>query len=490
MKSSSSATAVTLARARVRGPLSLGEHRVGVGERFVLTAVLTPDALTLDWHARELEAPLARLRLSLEPRLRADVVVTLPADDALRSRYEDRTATQLGRGRRPACLFVSADRTDALDEFWSAVGATGQALEPRLRRRHLRSACSLIDRCDAWARSRLPAEAMAFAAGFHHDACAWVLDEVRHDESGRIRQALELCPGLAQVGLLLHDAGQEALWRAAADELIRGGKLNRVLDGLIDASRAGPSGFGDDATARVRQAVRCAGPWVSRACLTGRFPPGISWADAPRRCGKNAAWFELICFARTTQDDRLGEAAVCAFASAHGVALGRALSQSSVGWDRFFAWCKRTRRFPNRRSDPARLIEEAERWWSALDAQSALAKAAKAKLATDGASFPPPPFPDAVEGDLSARAVRDARALHAHGEAMRHCVYDQHVERAVAGDDCIYACAYQGVPFTLAVRREDDRWFFVAASGVRNKPLTAAEREALDTWLASSGVAT
>ncbi len=483
MTSSSSTADCTHARAGLKKVLALGERGVAVGDRFVLTAALTPAGLLLNWRTRDVREPLARFALSLEPRLRADVTVTLPDDDALHSRYEDNTFAQLGRGKHRDWLFVNGDGTDAFSEFWNAVVATGQAVEPRLRRRELRTARGLVDRCETWAISRVPAEAMSFAKGFRPDTCAWVIDELRHDASGRIKQALEVCPGLAQVGLLLQDAGREPLWRVAADEIVRGRKLNQVIDGLIEASRSGPGSFGDDATLRVRQAVRCAGPWVRRSCLKGRFPPGISWSDAPRQRGMNAAWFEVIDTARTTQDDRLGEAAVCAFTSAHGVPLSRALRRSPLGWDRFFLWCRSTRRFPNRRSDPTRLVREAVRWCRANDARSALAEAAKARLAADRAPFPPPPFPDVFDGAFTARAIRDARALQEHGVAMQHCVYNEHVERAVAGDDYIYDCACGDSRFTVAIRREAGEWLFVAASGVRNKVLTAEERTAVEGWL-------
>lgn len=490
MGSTSSTTNSAPARARLRKALALGEHGVAVGERFALMAVITPTALTLNWHARELVEPLARFALSLEPRLRADVSVSLPADEALRFRYDDRVDSLLGRRQHRDWLFVTSNGADAFAEYWDAIVATGQAVEPRLRRRDLRTARSLVGRCETWATSQLPAESIDFAKWFRPDTCAWVIDQVRHDASGRIKQALEVCPGLAQVGLLLQDARQEAVWRVAADELIRGRKLNHVIDRLIEASRSGSGSFGDDATTRVRQAVRRAGPWVSRSCLTGRFPPGISWTDAPRQRGKNATWFEVISLARTTQDDRLGEAALCAFASAHGAMLGRALNRSGVGRDRFFAWCRWTRRFPNRRSDPARLIREAERWWRANDVRSSIAEAAKARLATDKTPFPSPPFPDAVDGILSANAIRNAAELQAHGLEMDHCVYDQHVEPAVAGDDCIYDCSYEGARFTLAVRREEDKWRFLEARGVSNRPLTVAEREALNELLVSNRVVT
>ncbi len=214
--------------------------------------------------------------------------------------------------------------------------------------------------------------------------------------------------------------------------------------------------------------------------LVGRRP-------APSGEERGVVRHHIIDLARTTQDDGLGEAAVCAFTSAHGVALSRALSQSPLRWERFFLWCRTTRRFPSRRSDPARLVHEATKWVHANDAR---AEAAKARLATDETPFPAPPFPDALDGPLSARAIRDARALHSYGAEMQHCVYAAHVERAVAGDDCIYGCSHGGLRFTLAIRRENDEWFFGAASGLRNRSLTEPEREVLDRWLASNRVAT
>ena len=488
MSSTSSTTNRTPARARLGTTLALGEHRVTLGERFALLAVVTPTALTLDWFARELVEPLARFSLSLEPRLRTDLTVTLPDDEALRTRYEARVLAALSRSQHRSGCFRGEHRADTFGDVWNEVVATGQAVEPKLRRRELRRVRALLGRCEAWATSQLPPEAIEFAKRFRPDTRAWVIDELRHDASGRIRQALEVCPGLAHVGLLLRDEQRDDLWRVAAEELIRGRKLNQVIDDLIEASRSGPGSFGDDATTRVRQAVRCAGPRVARFRLQGRFPSSICWADAPREPDANAVWFEVVGYARVTQDDRFGETAVCAFASAHGVALDQALGGRPASLRRFFVWCRSTRRFPSRRSDPVRLVREARAGRRAQRAQDRAADAARARRATDRTPFPSPPFPDGVDGPLFASAVRDATELQAHALEMDHCVFDQHVERAVAGEDCIYACSYEAVRFTLAVRREEDKWCFLEARGVSNRPLTAPGRDALDAWLASRGI--
>ncbi len=149
-----------------------------------------------------------------------------------------------------------------------------------------------------------------------------------------------------------------------------------------------------------------------------------------------------------------------------------------------------TDRVPGRRSDPVQLVREAVTWWRVHEGEEAASQTARAQLAIDAVAFPAQPFADTNDGLLAVTAIRNAADLQTHSVEMQHCVYNEHVETAVAGDDCIYDCSYGGLRFTLAVRRRRGAWSFVAASGVRNRPLTTPEHEALDRWLASNGIAT
>ena len=464
------------------------ERRVVVRDRFTLVATLDASGVTLQWLSDGRDEPLVALLLTLRPQLDARVV---------RSRFTDEEVDEHGlyfcsepfvRDDGGEWWFEERGGRDAFGEFWAGLLWTARRLTSGLSVDELREAHSLLDACEAWALSQLPPRGRELARRFWEGARSWVLNELLGDATGRIAQALAVCPGLASVALHLRERNDADAWPTARGEIIAGRKLNRVIDRLVECTLPADCPRGSAVVRSGRQAVRRAGPWVKPDLVCGVFPQSICWDDVPNAPAENAVWFETVGVLCKMPIPGRSKASLAAFASAQAMALHRAIEGRFLSAYDFLEWCMLTDRVLRRRSDPAQLVGDAVAWWRAHRGDDGSTLAARAQLGLDGVAFPRPPFADWSDDRLTATAIRDASALSAHGLEMDHCVYDQHVERAVAGSDCIYDCSYEGERFTLAVRRQGDKWFFLDAKGVSNRPLTAAEREALDACLASRGI--
>ncbi len=312
------------------GQVIFDERRVVVRDRFTLVATLDASGVALQWLSDGRDEPLVALLLTLHPRLDARVIwsgfTDQEVDDHGLYSYRDPFVRDDGG----EWWFEETGGGDAFGAFWANLSWTTRRLVPGVDVGELLEAHSLMYECEAWALSQLPPQALRLASRFRETSRSWVLDAARDDATGRVAQALDVCPGLACVGINLRDQNHGDIWQVASAEIVQGRKLNQVIDRLVEHTLPADCPRGADTVRRSRQAVRRAGSWVDPHWVCGAFPRTICWDDVSSDAAENAVWFETIGMMRQMRMPSRWKASVGAFASAQANALHRATREMNL----------------------------------------------------------------------------------------------------------------------------------------------------------------
>ncbi|NLI76502.1 MAG: hypothetical protein GX442_08675 [Candidatus Riflebacteria bacterium] len=344
--------------------------------------------------------------------------------------------------------------------------------------------------------ARLIPAAAALAARFSGPLRWWVYDQVARDETGRLAQMAQVCPGLlilANGWKERHPERQEALLA-----MIKAGvKLAKILDAV--SGMMVPSLIPADLWPHQRVRIMRAGPLIGPAQLMRRPLPEMVGDDIPDDPPGNRAWFDLQDAAAKVVDQALvgpPRRSFLAFLSRHAVEL-RNLPDKRSSLPQWLSelcdYVRATDRHPGRNTPPARLVEESRRWH---DRQEYLG--VPRFLGRGGATSsihspkPPPeqplepgparPFQRwSLDGDV-IHFIPTAGDLEAESVRMQHCV-TSYVLRAVAGEVQIFHAEVRGEPVTLEIVFPYGAPVLKQAKGVRNARPGEGPQQGIRIWL-------
>lgn len=357
--------------------------------------------------------------------------------------------------------------------------------------------------------------AVRAARAFDDPLLWWSVYAVAADDlSGRLAQVAEVCPGLLRFMLATGSrqwhpgcsrveaplAG-EPLCEEICAAVVAGQRLGRVLDRAARAwmrrnlHRLGRSRGEvpseeemEQMIAHQRVRIRSAGPLVPGELLHRPPPPGMVPEDIPRDPARNLGWYEL-----TSQPwlpwswppgrlSRTQVAGLSRFLSRQGEALRRCCHPSVFdGPDqlqRFLGhlqhYLEHTGRVLNRRTSPARLLDDMDRWVVGLGESCDLPP--DTQLQTLGLT----PWRG---GDAAFWPIPTVGQLVKETRRMRHCVASM-AAAGVMGQAVFVHGEICKEPVTLEVAPTGDGGFRLAeARGERDRFLSDAEGEAVERWL-------
>lgn len=339
-----------------------------------------------------------------------------------------------------------------------------------------------------------------------------VYKAVREDPTGRVAQLAESCPGALIFALgLVERRGTARAGRTLLAGVAAGRPLDAVLDRALEAwchaaprwaareslGRGAFSHFLDGSEQDRRRAllaqrllIRRAGRMVSTTALW--LPPPLAFApeDIPRRPRDNALWYRLLKSSATTlcphEQHPHRSAGVCAFVSAHALALPQAMCAEldelpcvHVGTLLEFAVAEG--RHPGRRTDPHRFVQDVRRW-AATEGDAVLSAPADLPETTPLARWP---YPDLVMPALEIRSIQTAGALAEEGHQLGHCVGALTGE-AMASRRFFFSARVGGARLTIELRRRRHGIDVGQIAGEHNRAATRAELSALTPWLERS----
>ena len=331
---------------------------------------------------------------------------------------------------------------------------------------------------------------------FGHGLRWLVYENVVNDSAKRVAQAAHTCPGVLIVASHLPNAGDESASRRIVSQLREGMALKRVLTTAVDAWLASlPEETGQICTqgkAAQRLRIRRAGPLVPAQLLRTPHPGTIIAEDIPEAFGENLTWFEVMPAAgQAARDTRLNAAqrtGLSQFASGHACAIARLCRRDgNTETDQLGAklsdlvdYLAATGRVPARRTDPAGLFAESERWhrtsWRGANASRMPAATPLATEAVQGCE-------DWRQGDNRVRLLATAGDLANESWRMRNCV-GTYVDAGLQGSSLFFHGDLARAPVTIQLCPSGDGMVMAQATGVANRVLTLDESDVLGAWLA------
>ena len=357
-----------------------------------------------------------------------------------------------------------------------------------------------LGRAAAHLSSLLVPRGIAAARAFEDPATWWEIYKVAADDpTGRMAQLAETCPGLLRFLLTLPAEAS----RPVVEGVLAGHRLNRLLDEAAEAwmrwhVENGPAARcrrlppADDlrrmvANQRVR--VRRAGPMVSREVLLMPPPPVLVPEDIPREPGRNRDWFVVTSVWGLPWTDwwRWGDLpsvdrdGLSRFLSRQwpGLCEHAGLSPADEPWEvmRFVLhladYVRDTGRELDRRTGARRVVQELHDWNAGLGPSRKFSP--HAELQTHGLTAWQGP-----EGTI--RPLVTAGEMVEESRTMGHCVASM-AHLGVEGQAVFLHGEIEGRPVTVEVAPVESGFRLVEARGVRDRLLTAGEREVIGRWL-------
>lgn len=348
----------------------------------------------------------------------------------------------------------------------------------------------LLLRTAAHLAERASAPALAATRGYTEEQGLhfFVYQQVLADESGRIAQLADVCPGLLGIAKALADRQAPAA-EALVAAIRAGRKLPRLLDLAADAwreeaRRAGVVPELLPELARVtRQRLRRAGKRVAPRSLLSLFAPGLVAQDIPASADANASWYQRtshpLLWPRihgqslpTPQLRALG-----ALLSRRGPALLPRLAAGSLASDLrdLRDYLLASQRVPRRNSNPDALLAAAKSWREPPDEEPTPQLPPETPL--DGPTIAP-----WQEADASVVRLQTVGELEREGRRMGHCVGSYAVS-AASGAVQVFHASLGHLELTVMTAQRHGRIEIVEVAGPANRAPSDDERQMLQRWL-------
>ena len=322
----------------------------------------------------------------------------------------------------------------------------------------------------------------------------YVYREATNDETGRVAQMAEVCPGLLILCKALADRDAKHLADRLLEFVVRGHKLGKVLDAAllawIEAQKQQPcwSNYPEDeenATQRLR--IRRAPPELPPSQLWAGVPGLLAAEDVPPVEAERQAWFNATTgiWVKRARERLSPEQLFGLFRFlSHNWRWAQPGNMDSLEWaaymDHVVDYLAYTRRILRRRSSPRRLVAQMARW--------------EEELCRRNMHFPPetPLETHGLERWQGERAwlepIRTAGALLEESRNMGHCVA-AYASWAVPGEALYVHGEIDGAPVTveLKVVLDKQRFLLGEVKGLRNRGIRDEERTVIRAWLAELG---
>jgi len=320
------------------------------------------------------------------------------------------------------------------------------------------------------------------------------------DDSGRVSQLAEVCPGLLLMALGLFREHSVKVSQQIIKGVVAGLRLPRLLDmaarawlhqhlvQLVQIELPGPpSDENGQLVTSQRIRIRRASARVPVELLFQPPPPAMIPGDIPSSPEQNRCWYTYTSHPALPWSDDLHPRML---SERQKAGLSRFLSR---WWPSLLASCpprerddpagqlghivdylEATGRVIDRKTSPARLVEDMARW--VVDLGSSRRQPPNLPLQTQGLT--------AWQGPAcTIRPLATVAELVDESRTMRHCVASM-AAHGVAGHAVYLHGEVHGEPVTIEVRRDPAGGFRITeAKGRDNRSLAAKEWEALACWL-------
>ena len=314
-----------------------------------------------------------------------------------------------------------------------------------------------------------------------------------NDETGRVAQIADICPGLLILCKALADREAEVMADLLLELVVRGYKLGKILDAAqlawAKAQKLQPSGCSytrDEEYATQRLRIRQAPPSIPPWQLWAGVPGYLVAEDVPPGETERLEWFHAttgIWVKRAREHlpqeqlDGLFRFLSYNWRWAQPGELDRVV-EWSCWMDHLVDYLAFTGRILRRSTSPRRLDACVDKWEEELGRGSRLYPPGTA-LETHGLGR--------WQGERAwFEPIRTAGALVEESRIMGHCVA-AYAAWAVAGE-CVYAHGeIAGDPVTVEIKAKSDGTGFSLGEtgGRRNRSLTAEEMALVREWLAA-----
>jgi hypothetical protein len=297
------------------------------------------------------------------------------------------------------------------------------------------------------------------------------------DQTGRVGQAIEVCPGLITYAAGC-DRNGPRLW-----ELLTGIALGRKLTALIELGLTLEpdrclAHLVDARSRSAAQLVRRAPPIHVEELFIVLRAPGVDINDAPRSNASVGEWFEVIAaWGRESWriKDRAKANRLGGFFSKHALALQEHDAPRLVV-EEVMDWLEHAGGIvPSRSSSPRNVRRTVEEWHATLhleiehDPATSLAKG---------------PTVVQVFLGIQLHPIETVGELVQEGLEMRHCV-GGFADAAIAGTLYFFRGTVGPARITVAVVGSAGHWWLREAAGFANRRLDESEREIVNRWVSA-----
>lgn len=356
------------------------------------------------------------------------------------------------------------------------------------------------------------------ALRFPSCARVWIYGRLARDETRRLAQAAEVCPGLM---LFLFALAERRRFRSIVPEVeqvILGGErlpiaIRTAVEGWAEAAKhaflADPGAYPghrflgrapepevlEDLLRRQALLVRRAGPLVPPTLLF--TPPPLAFApdDIPKPTYANARWFRVMkarawMFEDGTVFEHARRRQFVHAISRHAATLEARLPptlpvprQLEITLQHLI----RTRRVARRGMNVVPLVQEALQWHAGAYPRRPARRTPRPEPRPDDAVLPEPPFALRAFGPESwLEPIRTVGQLRDEGSEMEHCAAS-YEERAVAGESIFYRGFVEQMRVTVELREVSPGNFVICeARGRRNLRIDETRMADLARWLAEA----
>jgi len=319
----------------------------------------------------------------------------------------------------------------------------------------------------------------------------YVYKEATNDETGRVAQMAEVCPGLLILCKALADREAEEMADILLEVVVHGHKLGKVLDvaplAWAEAQKLQPGwpGYtGDEEYVTQRLRIRHAPPYVPPWLLWAGVPGYLAPEDIPAEEAERLAWFRATTGTWVGRAKRLLSQeqlnSLFRFLSFNWRRVSRRQQEMAEEWapymDHIVDYLRFTGRLLQREGRFGRLEERMGRWETAL--------------ARRDSDYPPetvlPTF--GLQDWQGERArfvpIRTAGDLTLESQRMGHCV-GAYAGWALEGSSVFAHGEIRGRSVTVELEPDEDTGEFhlVQAAGRKNRHLALEEMEVVWEWL-------
>lgn len=308
------------------------------------------------------------------------------------------------------------------------------------------------------------------------------------DSSGRVRQALECCPGAVIFAAGLHECGAVLAAELLLLDIVSGRKLNTALDEAIaryaqDILRVESISRGD--VMALRQLIVRAGAGLTDCKQLMHFPPpAFTLEDIPSRgSATNAGWFRIVSHAAVEMARSPGT-------ESRERGFGLFISKQAVEFSTFWELSRHERELV------AVFWESTTRW--PLHRNSALPEAGTERYRWTfhrmfSAIYPPesklPRFGDPwAEGAVEIAPLTTVQEVLDLGEELQNCL-PQLIELAIAGCCVLFRVKVGDELLALQLLNQTCLWEFGQFLGRNNRLATPTEWAAIAPFLDALNVA-